>query len=162
MWRAAFTFVGSLLICLSFAGMWIVSWIFRPSHLSMTAGYCTSYPTVLGAFVEENRMPEQPCLVLAWIPWYGVHGKRYSFDHFGVTLNIRSYASGELFWMLIVKFWIPQLAALLLMVAALRSVRHQYRLPRRMRNYICVQCGYDLRATPDRCPECGGIVEKII
>ena len=46
---------------------------------------------------------------------------------------------------------------LLLLSLLLLSARDRFRRPK---PGTCQKCGYDLRATPERCPECGQVVEN--
>jgi hypothetical protein len=60
----------------------------------------------------------------------------------------------EIYWELVFPHWLPLFVFLIL--PALQFDRFRLRRRRLSRQY-CAQCGYDLRATPDRCPECGNV-----
>jgi hypothetical protein len=45
-------------------------------------------------------------------------------------------------------------------VIPLMSLRRAWTRRQRARKRLCVNCGYDLRASPERCPECGETPER--
>jgi hypothetical protein len=81
----------------------------------------------------------------------GTNDQKYALvgirlDHKGWPLNT---------WQIEMPFWaliaVGAMCPLMWMITASRRGRQRRRLERQQ----CIHCGYDLRATPGRCPECG-------
>ncbi|HEX2971642.1 MAG TPA: hypothetical protein VHP11_04885 [Tepidisphaeraceae bacterium] len=68
--------------------------------------------------------------------WDPKTNKNYNLSGHGLTVPL---------WFLAAVSCLPSIPVLT------RQIRNRYR----RRSGLCPTCGYDLRATPDRCPECG-------
>jgi hypothetical protein len=63
---------------------------------------------------------------------------------------------------LIIPYWAIVLpSGTFVVLRSLRGIRRMWELRRRSRLGRCRSCGYDLRASPDRCPECGVIAARV-
>ena len=83
------------------------------------------------------------------------HGRDWGFewkvcDRFGFRLGGLRCSKGSL-WNLQVPYWFLTLIFMLPAALAPFSLRRR----RRVDAGLCAHCGYDIRATPQRCPECG-------
>jgi hypothetical protein len=87
--------------------------------------------------------------------WPGFSGPDYcgiQFRHFTEPYTAPQVYEG---WAVTLPYWlISPTLAILPGFAASRWVRRRGRSARG----LCARCGYDLRATPGRCPECGATV----
>lgn len=90
--------------------------------------------------------------VESWAQGAGRNSTRWSFA--GVRYTGGLTRTGERSWAASFPDWMPIVAAGVLPACGLLR-RARRRLRRDCGSRVCRICGYDLRATPERCPECG-------
>ena len=64
------------------------------------------------------------------------------------------------FWRVTVPHWFPLCLTLALPALWTRAAVRRRRARRRLDQGRCADCGYDLRSSPDRCPECGAVAAQ--
>ena len=88
-------------------------------------------------------------LTKQWRPVGGFYAGPVALSGFGVGGPRRAFVVLLPFWLLLL------IAAALPAAIGWAPIRQRRRLTRLRRLRLCTVCGYDVRSSPDRCPECG-------
>lgn len=130
-------------------GFWSVS--YNAIGYRSTGGFLSFERSTDWNYVEGNGWAyHDQHLKLPCAPW-GPNAKWFGPLRIGrYTLNDHAYVDqiSAPYWLLVAVFALPMLKLL-----------HLSRLHGASAARLCTNCGYDLRATPERCPECGHRVD---
>jgi len=172
--RRLFNLIAALsaLLCIVTAALWFRSYgtFDRVKYLKSTDTSHAFHLLDSGAgYVEYEFM---------WMPWSGfriedsdpnrviwrqsheepspTHKRTSQFRYeYNNAERMRANPAYQYFFLVSVPYPALMICAVILPTIAIR-VRH--RANQQFLNGCCARCGYDLRATPDRCPECGTVV----
>jgi hypothetical protein len=159
--RQAFTLIAAaaLVICLTACAMWLRS-LWRGDVLRVTGRHEIVIMSEAGLIltnvsrgdpgVKQGWAHEAWQRPASWSPWQRL-GSRW-WDRLGFGHYVGSAPSGQRIDQFVVPHYFVALASALPPGMFLWRVVRRWR---RSRVGRCPRCGYDLRATPDRCPECG-------
>lgn len=173
--RRVFTILSavSLVLCVCMAGLWIRTFFTEDDvHLGQwtpsgsryddlhvrCAGYCVDIEFTRSTAGAVRGAPAVP-RGSAGIGWTWetsrVHPQSFGswlwWDHY---LDQQPAGSVEC-WRLAVRPWLLVPVFLIPPLTWVRAFVQRHRLHRRLARGLCATCGYDLRASHERCPECG-------
>jgi hypothetical protein len=168
----------SLLLSVAMAAMWVRSyWRFDNGFLLGRRGndypYVVSIQSMRGATSICWQYPVSPTQSVEKIEWkwgrmtrpYGsfpasverhLHAD-WKFLGFWRNHQVKSFANLDA---IVIPYWFTALVTGFLGGWRILVTRKRQRQIFRRANNLCLDCGYDLRATPDRCPECGTVPQK--
>ena len=129
-------------------GLFVLYW-----HQSLSyRGTPASAPTLPAAWTHEKLAKTDP---LAAIPGY--RDAKSGLAGLYAAKNFRGPGSG----VLVLPHWLLTAIAALLIAWSGRRLARQIIKRRRLQSNQCPTCGYDLRASPQTCPECGTPVPEV-
>ena len=139
----------SLVLCVAMLALWVRSYFARDAFGIWFTGPSAPRGRVAGLISTDGSV--SIASVIEGRPPYGVIWSTKPRDRIAGELGFgwKHVGAGE--WILSVPHWL----VILLAAGLFWGARHggKLNLPG-----TCKQCGYDLRATPNRCPECGSEV----
>jgi hypothetical protein len=146
----------SMLMCIAVCGMWVRSY----STHDWTYGVPTHSIAIhssTGAVIFEHFPYE---IEDGWEYWSAKSNRYWStflsarghwWNYLGFAYDVIPALQGTTHTFAVPDYLPAVLTALLPVLWLARFGRAR----RHLRDGLCQRCGYDLRATPDRCPECG-------
>jgi hypothetical protein len=167
-WIFHFTAAGSMLVCAT-----VVILTVRTRRDGESFTYCGHGHRVMVVFMGNSALALHQSLWGQDPKWEEL---RYPFDASdpAPVSDFFQDVSGKKLWhglgfyqvsheadfdgtMIMAPKWLLIALTALLPALWIEAWRRRRKMARRVSEGLCVTCGYDLRATPNRCPECGTV-----